>query len=309
MLRGDGSGRLLGRYTSGTWSPNGRFVAVTRDNVLYAVEPGTGTVRWPLVRKAPLADVRWAPKDGFRIAYREGTDLRVVDGDGTHDRLLARGVGATPATWRPDTHVLAYDQGDGAVTVVDVDGGEPLSLPVPGQVRSLLFSADGRTLLVATDRELVSLDPASGELHRLVAAPPAAIATSPAAPGDVVAVLARGAVHRIATDGSATASSRPCRARRPSPGRPTGERSSSPMRRTTAGTSSTRPPAVTGRSTASPSGSTRTGSAAPASRPIAGWTFLTAAGRRGTGMIHSSMAASELPFDRSMSELHARAKQ
>jgi hypothetical protein len=71
---------LLGRYQSGTWSPNGRFVAVTRDNVLYAVEPGTGTVRWPLVRNAPLADVRWAPKDGFRIAYREGTDLRVVDG-------------------------------------------------------------------------------------------------------------------------------------------------------------------------------------------------------------------------------------
>ena len=56
--------------------------------------------------------------------------------------------------------------------------------------------------MVATDRELVSLDPRSGELHRLLAAPPAAIATSPGAPADVLAVLPGGAVHRIAIDGS-----------------------------------------------------------------------------------------------------------
>ena len=33
-----------------------------RDNALYAVEPGTGTVRWPLVRQGPLRDVRWPPR-------------------------------------------------------------------------------------------------------------------------------------------------------------------------------------------------------------------------------------------------------
>jgi sugar lactone lactonase YvrE len=98
--------------------------------------------------------------------------------------------------------VLAYDQGNGAVTVVDVDRRKTISLPVPGRVRSLLFSADGRSLVVATDTELVSLDPASGELHRLLVPPPVAIATSPGATADVIALLPGGAVHRIAIDGS-----------------------------------------------------------------------------------------------------------
>ena len=202
VLRGDGSGRLLGRYASATWSPNGRFVAVIRDNVLYTVEPDTGTVRWPLVRQGPLTDARWAPKDGFRIAYREGDDLRVVDGDGTHDRLLEHGIGAVPATWRPGSHVLAYDTGDGTIAVVDVDGGQATSLPVAGRVRSLLYSADGRTLLVATATGLVALDPVTGAVRRLLGGVPAAIATSPGAPADVVALLPGGEVRRSAIDGS-----------------------------------------------------------------------------------------------------------
>ena len=122
VLRGDGSGRLLGRYETGTWSPNGRFVAVTRGNALYAVEPGTGTVRWPLVRKAQFAKQALGA-DGFRIAYREGTDLRVVDGDGTHDRLLAHGVGLAPSTWQHGSRVLAYDAGNGTIAIRDVNGG------------------------------------------------------------------------------------------------------------------------------------------------------------------------------------------
>jgi hypothetical protein len=202
VLRGDGSGRLLGRYASATWSPNGRFVAVTRENALYAVEPDTGTVRWPLVRQQPLRDARWAPKDGFRIAYREGDDLRVVAGDGTHDRLLARAIGPAAVAWRPGSHVLAYDTGDGTVAVADVDGGKAVSWPVAGGIRSLLYSAGGGTILVATDAGLLALDPATGALRPLAATAPAAIATSPGAPADVVSLLPGGEVRRSAIDGS-----------------------------------------------------------------------------------------------------------
>ena len=202
VLRGDGSGRLLGRYSAATWSPNGRFVAVIRDNALYAVEPGTGTVRWPLVRQGPLRDVRWAPKDGFRIAYREGDDLRVVAGDGTGDHLLARSIGAAPATWRPGSHVLAYDAGDGTIAITDVDGGAATPIPVTGSIRSLLYSADGRTLLVATDTALLALDPATGAHRQLLAVAPAAIATSPDVAAEVAAVLPGGEVRRVAIDGS-----------------------------------------------------------------------------------------------------------
>ncbi len=202
VLRGDGSGRLLGRYSAATWSPTGRFVAVIRDNALYAVEPDTGTVRWPLVRQAPLRDVRWAPKDGFRIAYREGDDLRVVDGDGTHDRLLARAIGAAPAAWRPGSHVLAYDAGDGNVATTDVDGVDATVLPVTGAIRSLLYSADGRTLLIATDAGLLALDPATAKQRHLLAVAPAAIATSPGAAADLAVVLPGGEVRLMAIDGS-----------------------------------------------------------------------------------------------------------
>jgi dipeptidyl aminopeptidase/acylaminoacyl peptidase len=202
VLRGDGSGRLLGRYSDATWSPNGRFVAVVRDNALYAVEPGTGTVRWPLVRQGPLRDVRWAPKDGFRIAYREGDDLRVVAGDGTGDRLLARDVGAAPAAWRPGSHVLAYDAGDGTIAVIDVDGGEATPLPVTGTIRSLLYSPDGGSLLVATDAGLIALDPATGARRGLLRVAPAAIATSPGAAAEVAALGPRGEVLLVAMDGS-----------------------------------------------------------------------------------------------------------
>ena len=53
-----------------------------------AVEPGGG-VRWSLARPRPISLARWSPVDGFRIAYRSGTSLRVVNGDGTGDRALA----------------------------------------------------------------------------------------------------------------------------------------------------------------------------------------------------------------------------
>ncbi len=206
VLRGDGSGRLLGRYTSGTWSPNGRFVAVTRDNVLYAVEPDTGTVRWPLVRKAPLSDVRWAPKDGFRIAYREGNDLHVVHGDGTRDRLLAAAVSAVPPSWRPGSHVLAYDAGDGTVAATDVDDlrGTTMALPVTGRVRSLLYAADGSVVLVLTDAGLYALDLDRGASRRVLATAPSAIATSPAAPAQVVAIRTDGRIELVSIDGSGT---------------------------------------------------------------------------------------------------------
>ena len=53
-------GRRIGAYEDATWSPGGRFAAVTRGRTLYAVEPG-GTVRWALARPAGVHDPRWSP--------------------------------------------------------------------------------------------------------------------------------------------------------------------------------------------------------------------------------------------------------
>ena len=199
ILRGDGSGRLLGGYGAATWSPNGLFVAVARGDTLAAVEPDTGTVRWRLETPGPVSDVRWAPRDGFRIAYRTGAQLRVVNGDGTGDRLLARTSGAVAPEWRPASHVLAFADGAGRIGIVDVDRGSPRYRPAPPGLTALAYAPDG-TLLATGARGVVTV-PRSGP-GRTVAAPVRVVATSPAAPHELVALRPDGAVHRVRADGT-----------------------------------------------------------------------------------------------------------
>jgi hypothetical protein len=169
VVRRDGSKRLLGPYREATWSPFGRFVGVTRENALLAVEPG-GRVHWSLARPR-VARPRWAPS-GFRVAYLSGRNVRVVAGDGTGDRLIGRGVAAE---WRPlsggvtavagqkvlaGANLLAVARADGRVELVDVDSRQALwsVRAVTGPVRALSWSADGRFLLAATTHGVSVLD-------------------------------------------------------------------------------------------------------------------------------------------------------
>jgi hypothetical protein len=158
VVSADGSRRRLGRYAGASWSPHGRFAVVWRGGELLAVEPG-GAVRWAIERRSRVRAARWAPVDGYRIAYLAGASLRVVNGDGTGDRRLAA-ARATPPAWRPDgEHVLAYADRRGRVRVVAVDLGLELWRSRPlGAVRELEWSPGGHRLAVATDRTVTLLD-------------------------------------------------------------------------------------------------------------------------------------------------------
>jgi hypothetical protein len=152
IVRPDGSKRLLGDYEGASFSPNGLFVVATDGRRVVALEPG-GEPRWSLSRPSPVADARWAPTPGFRVAYREGATLRVVDGDGTDDRLLARGVAPIAPAWLPreGRTVLAYADAAGRVHVVEADSGEELWSARPAaEPEKLVWSPDGRLLLVVT---------------------------------------------------------------------------------------------------------------------------------------------------------------
>jgi hypothetical protein len=191
----DGVKRRLGHYAGASWSPRGLFVVAWQGGELTALEPD-GDVRWSLHAADTVRVARWAPGDGYRIAYVAGTSLRVVNGDGTGDRRLAATRFATAPAWRPGAgHVLAYADARGRVTVAAVDSGRPLwaSGPLPG-VRGLAWSPDAASLVVLTARGSEFL---TGDGARSATLPlPAGTRASAVAwtPGGEVALVRRDAV-------------------------------------------------------------------------------------------------------------------
>jgi hypothetical protein len=159
VVASDGAKRRLGVYSGTAWSPHGLFVVGWRGRELTALEPG-GAVRWSLAAGERVASASWAPVDGFRIAYVAGAALRIVDGDGSHDRRYGPASPAVAPAWRPDDrHVLAYVDARKRVSVVAVDAPRRLwrSTPVRDP-RVLAWSPAGRRLLVVTGTRLILFD-------------------------------------------------------------------------------------------------------------------------------------------------------
>jgi WD40 repeat protein len=167
VVQQDGSKRFLSGYTTPAWSPHGLYLAAARGNTLVALEPD-GTVHWTLARSGPVAAPAWS-YEGFRIAYLAGHALRIVNGDGTGDHLLAPnavGAGLPAFAWRPGTHQLAYRNARDEVLLVDVDRSRILWRRRLAGTEQLQWSADGRRLLVSSERSVV-LDPAGRTLAAL----------------------------------------------------------------------------------------------------------------------------------------------
>jgi hypothetical protein len=156
VVHADGSKRLLGGYGDASWSSHGLYVAAAQEQHLVAVDAESGDVRWSLARNLPVSDPSWSGGGlDTRIAYRAGSELHVVAGDGSPDELLASGVAPVAAAWRGDSHVLAYADRQGRVHVFDADAGKELGRTPPGPaVRQLAFDRDGR-LVVATAKEIL----------------------------------------------------------------------------------------------------------------------------------------------------------
>ena len=154
VVHEDGSKRLLGRYGDAAWSPRGLFVVATQGGRLVTLDPESGDVRWSLSRSEPVADPRWSGGGlDTRIAYRVGSSLHVVAGDGSPDYVLADGALPVAPAWQGDSHVLAYAGGDGRIHVVDVDSRRELwrTGRIDG-VRQVLF--DRKRVLAVTQREI-----------------------------------------------------------------------------------------------------------------------------------------------------------
>lgn len=194
VVHPDGSKRLLGDYAESTWSPHGLFVAATSRHQLAAIAPD-GTVRWTLARSGPVRLPSWNGPDGFRIAYLDGASLRVVHGDGTDDRLLARRAAPVAAAWQPGpAHVLAFARPDGRVEALGADDGTRRFETAAGGVRPLWlqWSRGGARLMVVRPGGIELLDAAGATRWRYDAPAGTRIRAARLAPGGarVAAILA-----------------------------------------------------------------------------------------------------------------------
>jgi hypothetical protein len=190
----DGSRRLLGPYAGASWSPHGLYVVAWRGADVRAVAPD-GRVAWTLRTIATVADARWSP-DGFRIAYRRAGGLGLVAGDGTGARPLAARVAPAAPAWRPGApHTLAWVDAGGFAVVRDVDTGAVAwrsPVPLGRGARELLWSADGRLLLIRGARRLVVADLPANRVRRMrVAAGERVVAAAWAPRGRRLAVVVR----------------------------------------------------------------------------------------------------------------------
>ena len=191
VVQSDGSKRLLRGYHDASWSPHGLYVAAVRGHELRALEPN-GAVHWSIGRAGTIRAPRWS-FDGFRIAYFAGPTLRVINGDGTQDRLLTRGARLGVSAWQPASHALAYVNAGGNIVVRDAD--RPTHLAVIRtrlRPRQLQWTSDGR-LLIAVGSHAIGIFAPRGPLLRRIDTGAATIAASSVAPdGKNVAFIEAG---------------------------------------------------------------------------------------------------------------------
>jgi hypothetical protein len=106
-------------------SPRALYAVVGIGSSLVTLAPGN---RRPWVHQTDgrVVSAAWSP-DGLKIAYvvaRPGADeLRLIEGDGSPDRLLVRRVRPVRPSWRADSLALAYVDAHGRAAVFDLSSG------------------------------------------------------------------------------------------------------------------------------------------------------------------------------------------
>jgi hypothetical protein len=165
-------------------SPRALYAVVGLGSSLVALAPGPRRA-WTHETGGRVLAAAWSP-DGLKIAYvvrtRRGRELRLIEGDGDHDRLLARDVEAVKPVWRQDSLAIAYVRGDARRALLDFGRGRtrvglPLLRRAPARAASP--RRDGRVAVaVGNGRNVVLSIVGKGRaltLLRVAARPPTSV--------------------------------------------------------------------------------------------------------------------------------------
>jgi hypothetical protein len=203
VVERDGSRRLLSGYADATWSPFGRYIAVTRANELAALKPD-GEVRWTLPRPSARSP-RWTgSRTDTRIAFVTDSRLHVVGGNGKRD--VDAGGGPAPAAgiapaWRPERKFeLSYVDSRRRVATFAVEspGASWRSIVIP-DAQQLAWVPDGSRLLVVGHNRLVFLRGIDGTAT--TRREPGVTAAAWSADGRLAIVRTRGPRSELLVDG------------------------------------------------------------------------------------------------------------
>src|SRR5919206_1617297 len=111
--------------TTAELSPRALYAVVGLGSSLVAFAPGQRRA-WTLRTPGPPLAAAWSP-DGLKIAYvvqtRRGAELRLIEGDGDHDRLLDLHVKPLKPAWFADSLRIVYARANGRRAIFDLRHG------------------------------------------------------------------------------------------------------------------------------------------------------------------------------------------
>jgi hypothetical protein len=106
-------------------SPRALYAVVGLGSSLVALAPGQRRA-WVHRTDGHVVSAAWS-RDGLKIAYvvrsRTGAQLRLIEGDGDHDRLLDPGAATRKPEWRRNSLALTYVRHDGRLATFDLANG------------------------------------------------------------------------------------------------------------------------------------------------------------------------------------------
>ncbi|HEX6680947.1 MAG TPA: hypothetical protein VF063_09900 [Gaiellaceae bacterium] len=144
-------------------SPRALYAVVGIGSSLVALAPG-GRRAWVHPTSGRVLRAAWSP-DGLKIAYLVehpgGDELHMVEGDGSPDRLLARGVRPVRPSWRADSLAVAYVDGRGRAASFDLRTGTPRTFDTRrcgGGAREVVYAPTAPALAVYSARGVAVVD-------------------------------------------------------------------------------------------------------------------------------------------------------